>query len=210
MCGRFTIAQRLDAIGQRFIADGFDVREFAANYNVPPTAKVPIMPASKPQKRKIEMATWGLKREWSPNIINLRVEKLLTGAFQKLLSMQRCLIPADGFYEWGTRNGKKFPMHFRMKGGGLFGFPGLYDEGNPKNFLFFTISPNELVAKIHDRMPAILRPQDEELWLDASQTNMKTVHKLLITYPAAEMEGWEVSPAVNTPKNNSAELLKPI
>ncbi len=145
MCGRYTLAADPARIAKRFNVSSITLEEFKPSYNIPPSLKLPII-VQTPTHRRLESAVWGIKREWAPNIINLQAEKLLKGAFKKSLALRRCLIPADGFYEWGTKDGIKYPVRFQLKDGDLFGFPGLYDEGEPKTFLFFTIAPNAVVS----------------------------------------------------------------
>jgi len=209
MCGRFTQSKEPAKIAKRFKVDSVALEEFKKSYNIPPSSKVPVVVPTE-KRRRLESAAWGLKREWAPQIINLQAEKLLKGAFKKLLSTRRCLVPADGFYEWGTRGAKKYPVHFRLKSGELFGFPAIYDEDEPKTFAIFTTTPNTVVSPVHHRMPAILLPDQEDAWLDTSQSDAEAVVKLLGPYPADLMEAYEVSPAVSSPKNDAPELILPL
>ena len=209
MCGRFTQSKDPNQIAKRFKVDSIALEDFQPSYNIPPTAKVPIIVATE-RGRRLESGRWGLKREWASQIINLQAEKLLKGAFKNAVGTRRCIVPADGFYEWGHAAGKKYPVRFQLPGAELFGFPGIYDEGEPKAFVIFTTTPTEVVAKVHARMPAILVPENEDAWLDPRQTDLPTLVGLLLPYPPDRIESYPVSLAVNSPKNNSPELIRPI
>ena len=209
MCGRFTLAKDPSEIAKRFNVSSIALDEFKRGYNIPPTSLVPIV-ISTEKGRRLESGKWGLTREWAPQITNLQEEKILKGTFKKLLGSQRCIVPADGFYEWGTRDKRKYPVWFHMKDKGLFGFAAIYDTGEPKTFSIFTTAPNSVVKCTHDRMPVILLPDYEDKWLDSSITDVEKLHRLLSQYPADLMSGYEVSPAVNYPKNNDHRLIAPI
>src|SRR6266540_2040167 len=129
---------------------------------------------------------------------------------------QRCVIPADGFYEWQALPGRKKPqpLHIRLTGGGLFGFAGIY-AGRPErrddaNYAIITTSPNELVAQVHNRMPVILDPGDEALWLDSAVTSPLAVLGCLRPYPSERMEAYPVSPLVGAAWNEGPELVEPV
>ncbi len=209
MCGRFTQSKDPNQIAKRFKIDSVALDDFKPSYNIPPSAKVPIIVLIE-KGRRLESGRWGLKREWAPQIINLQAEKLAKGVFKKNLASQRCIVPADGWYEWGTEGGKKYPVRFQLNGGELFGFPALFDQGDPKTFAIFTTAPNEIAAAVHQRMPAILLPDQEDKWLNPALTDIRALVALLTPYPAARMQSYPVSLAVNSPRNNSPELINPI
>jgi putative SOS response-associated peptidase YedK len=209
MCGRFTQSKDPNQIAKRFKVDSIALDDFKPSYNIPPSAKVPIVVPTE-TGRRLESGQWGLKRQWAPQIINLQAEKLAKGVFKKNLASQRCIVPADGWYEWGTADGKKYPVRFQLNDGDLFGFPALYDQGDPKTFAIFTTTPNEIAAAIHHRQPGILLPEQEDAWLDPAQTDISVLVALLKPYPAASMRSYSVSLAVNSPKNDSPDLIKPI
>jgi len=209
MCGRFTLFKEPELIVERFGVDSIAIEEFKVSFNIPPTAKVPIITATL-NGRRLETAKWGIQRAWAPQITNLQAEKILKGTFRKQLAAQRCIVPANGFYEWATRAKKKYPVYFQLKSQELFGFPGIYDEGELKTFSIFTIKPNAVVAPTHDRMPAILLRENESKWLDPKITDLKALSQLLITFPAEAMTSHEVTTAVSYARNDHPDLIKPI
>ena len=134
--------------------------------------------------------------------------------FSESFRQRRCVIPADGFYEWKTVNKKKVPVHFHLKDNKLFGFAGVWDVWNSPNGKVFTVAiitttPNELCSTLHDRMPVILSPEDEAKWLDPSIQDPTTLTSLLKSYPAQEMEAVQVNPALNKPSYEGADCLTP-
>ena len=126
---------------------------------------------------------------------------------------RRCLIPADGFYEWTSATGSRpsQPLHIRLKGGGLFAFAGIYAgrRDGLDTYAIVTTEPNELVAPIHNRMPVMLDPDDEALWLDGAVTDPAAVLGYLRPYLAQEMEAYPVGPLVSSAWNEGPELLQP-
>jgi putative SOS response-associated peptidase YedK len=123
---------------------------------------------------------------------------------------RRAIVPASHFFEWAGSGPDKVPYVFRLKDGGLFGFAGLWFEGGGEaKFVIVTTSPNELTRPVHDRMPAMLLPEHEDLWLDPDQEAGRLT-SLLGPYPDAEMEAYPVSARVNSPANDSADLLDPV
>jgi putative SOS response-associated peptidase YedK len=138
-------------------------------------------------------------------------------SFRGPFKNKRCLIPANGFYEWGMVKGDKIPFYFNLKSGEMFAFAGLYDvwkdvEGKPfKTFTIITTWANHVVDKIHDRMPVILHKQDEDTWADNSTFDLLKLSALMRPYPEVEMESYPVSKAVNSPKSGDTEqLIKPV
>ncbi|MER3485794.1 MAG: hypothetical protein C4345_07375, partial [Chloroflexota bacterium] len=124
--------------------------------------------------------------------------------------------PANGFYEWQQRNGRKQPFYVTLKDGSLFAMAGLYDEfvapsGEPvASYTIITTAPNRLVATLHDRMPAILLPSDEDEWLSPEVTDRHQVERLLQPFPAELMVMWPVSPAVNNTRHDDPSLIEPV
>jgi putative SOS response-associated peptidase YedK len=212
MCGRFTLHHTLEEIEERFAAEAQADAE--ARYNIAPTQDVLVVTQN--GARHLQAYHWGLIPSWAkePGIgnrmINARAETLAEKpAFRTALARRRCLIPADGFYEWqdapGGGKGPRTPMHIRLQDGGLFAFAGLWDEwhapdGSPlRSCTVITTGPNAVAAPIHDRMPAILRPEDEARWLDRSVCDAAALLPLLAPYPAEAMEAYAVSRQVNAP-----------
>src|SRR5262245_18396385 len=209
MCGRFTRFHKPEEIAERF--DVTTIEEAAApRYNIAPSQIIPVI--RQVENREMIPCKWGLVPFWAKDpkigykMINAKSETLAQKpAFKNALARRRCLIPADGFYEWQKlEKGQKQPLYIRLHGNKLFAFAGLYEdwkspEGEKlRTFTIITVEPNELVSKIHNRMPAILKPEEEAVWLN-SQTPVTDIVSLLRPYPASEMETYPVSRAVNTP-----------
>ena len=226
MCGRFTLHHTVEELEERFAAElaAGSVGETEARYNVAPTQDVLVVTQN--GVRHLQAYHWGLIPSWAKDtaignkMINARAETLAEKpAFRTALARRRCLIPADGFYEWQDAptgvKAPKTPMHIRMKDGGLFAFAGLWDEwhapdGSPlRSCTIITTSPNAVAAPIHDRMPVILRPEDEALWLDRSVTTATDLLSLLAPYPAEAMEAYAVSRQVNAPTVDDPALIVP-
>ena len=168
---------------------------------------------------------WGLVPSWAKEaalgskMINARAETLnQKPSFRKSFERRRCLVPADGFYEWKRvgENKIKIPMRIVLKNRGAFAFAGLWDtwqkpDGNElQTFTIITTQPNELMDPIHNRMPVILHEKDEDKWLDPDFKDTLKLSDLLAPYSADEMEAYEVLPLVNSPRNDSPGCLKPV
>ncbi|WP_339820586.1 SOS response-associated peptidase [Paenibacillus sp. FSL R7-0216] len=222
MCGRFTITLPLDELIVRYLIFENRLAKFAPNYNVAPMQFIPAIISGKQGNRLGELR-WGLVPSWAKedkiggSMINARAESLTEkAAFRKLLTSRRCLIPADGFYEWQQREGGKQPFRIVMKDESLFSFAGLYDiwsdpHGNKlATCTIITTEPNSLMAEIHTRMPAILRPEHEAEWLAREHADAASLLRLLQPYEAAKMRAYPVSTAVGNVRNNSKELLEAV
>lgn len=220
MCGRYTITVTLEELITRYFIEADTLGHLAANYNVAPMQHVPVVIGSESGNR-LGQLRWGLVPVWAKDdkigskMINARAETAAEKpAFRKLLHSRRCLIPADGFYEWKQEDNGKQPMRILMKDGGLFSFAGLYDiwsdaDGNQlSTCTILTTGPNSLMAEIHNRMPVILRPEDEADWLGRDNHDVQSLLKLLKPYDAAAMRAYKVSPAVGNVRNNSEDLLE--
>lgn len=209
----------------------FEVEEAKATtterYNIAPTQTVPIVGQVDSIEgdgvRFLEMMQWGLIPSWAKEqslgrkIINARAETLAEKpAFKPALARRRCILPADGFYEWTTEAGVRQPIHIRRKDGELFGFAGLWEEwkqpdGTPlRTCTIITTSPNAIMAPIHDRMPAILLPEDEETWLNVALNKPADVLHLLRPYPTELMEAYPVDRRVNIPTVEDPGLLNSV
>ena len=223
MCGRYT----LTAPGQlalRFDVDPQAVPAMEARYNITPAQQAPVIIAQPDGRLALEWMRWGFQPSWAtdarrPAPINARAETLLERAyFRSALRQGRCLIPADGFFEWQPRpdRASKQPMYIRLTDGGLFAMAGLYTrgpggaDGSAGTCAIITTAPNGLMQPIHDRMPAILDPADEARWLEPDITAPEAVLDCLRPYPAEAMTAYAVSPRVNTPRNEGAELIAPL
>jgi putative SOS response-associated peptidase YedK len=172
-------------------------------------------------KNRMGELKWGLIPEWAKDekiayrTLNARAETLLEKpAFKIPFQRKRCLIPADSFYEWKKTKTGKQPMRIMLKSKELFSFAGLFDtwaapDGTKiSTCTIITTTPNELVAEMHDRMPVILRREDEAVWLDRSIRDIELLGSLLKPYPAEHMLAYPVSPLVGNVKNDVAECIK--
>ena len=219
MCGRFTIAI---AVGwsDRFQVEG-PFPPIQPHYNIAPTQMVPIIVHESPNC--IVMMQWGLVPYWAKDpkigsrMINARAETLAEkSAFRFPLQKHRCLVPATGFYEWKKTARGRVPYYLCLKDHSLFSFAGLYDHWrspdgqNLTTFTIVTTEPNSLVNPLHDRMPAMLRREHESLWLQPEPLSIDELYDVLKMYPEETMEAYQVSSAVNTPANDSEDLIKPI
>jgi putative SOS response-associated peptidase YedK len=175
------------------------------------------------EKNRIGLLKWGLIPSWAkdPKIafqtINARAETIADKpAFRVPIRRKRCLIPADSFYEWKRNGTEKQPMRIMLKTGELFSMAGIYDswrdpEGNlVHSCSIVTTTPNQLMADIHDRMPVILRPEDEGLWLDRGVSDPEMLRHLMVPYPEDKMRAYPVSPRVGNVRHNDPELIKEV
>jgi putative SOS response-associated peptidase YedK len=216
MCGRYTVRGILP------VAELFGITlppEFQPRYSVAPTQNVLVVRAGDAEgarpARHGDLLRWGLVPHWAQDpsvgnrMINARAETAAQRpAFRDAMRRRRCLIPADGFYEWQKQEGgkRKQPYLIRMKGDRPFGFAGLWESWGRgdeplETFTILTTSPNELVAPIHDRMPVIIAPEDYDRWLNP-RFAASDVTDLLRPYPAGEMQVQPVGTQVNNPRND--------
>ena len=217
MCGRYTV-QTKGRKGQSRAAGLIESGLKEPRYNAAPSQGLPVITNRQP--KTLQFFSWGLQPFWAKDAktvkraINARAETLPEKPmFRNLLKSKRCLVPADGFFEW-QKNGKdKVPHRITLKSEELFTFAGLWDEWTNKEtgevlytFSIITTEANELVSPIHDRMPVILSPEAEELWLDENEPQ-EGLLSLLVPYKADEMKAFAVSPQVNSPMNNVPEVL---
>ncbi len=213
MCGRFGLLSPSE-ISERFALEA--QLSFDARYNAAPTQKMPVI--TEDGTRSAQMMRWGYEPRWLKEkgggrpLINARAEKLESApTFREALRERRAIIPATHFFEWAGTGRQKVPYVFRLRDGGLFGFAGLwYEEGGERRFLIVTTEPNELTRPVHNRMPAMLLREHEEEWLDSDQSEPERLTALLGPYPAREMEAYPVSSRINSPSNDSPDLLDPV
>lgn len=221
MCGRYTLT-----LDPAELQDLFDLSAplpagLAPRYNIAPSQPVAVI--ANGEGRKLELFRWGLIPAWAKDpqignrLINARAETLAEKpAFRSALKKRRCLILADGFYEWQREGQRKTPKYFQVDGGRPFAFAGLWetwaspDQGTICSCTIITTRPNALVEKTHDRMPVILPPKAYAEWLSPGELPADRTPALLQPYPAAHMSVITVSPLVNSPANDSPECVRPM
>lgn len=212
MCGRFNLTRPKDIVERFGFMDWGDKR-IEPRFNIAPSQEIVTIVQLPLADPSVQTAVWGLKPAWlgksankRPPPINVRVESLKGALYS---DAQRCLIPATGFYEW--RGPNRQPMHIQLRGGEPFAFAGLWlppaEPDKPPTAAIITTRPNELMATIHNRMPAILRREDELAWLDPTNAEAKAVLERQIN--AEAMEAYQVKPLVNSWENEGPELLDP-
>jgi putative SOS response-associated peptidase YedK len=220
MCGRFTITNERELIENRFGAR-FATALFSPRYNAAPSQSLPVILNTEPQL--IQPLVWGLRPAWlklvsgRDGLINVRDDTLrVKKTFQRDVAERRCLVLADSFYEWKkTEKRQKTPYRFQLKTGEPFAFAGIWEEnededGQPlRTFAIITTASNTLVARVHNRMPAILPREVEHVWLDPDTTPEHAV-LLLAPYPAGEIRMYEISPRVNRATDDTLALIEPV
>ncbi|WP_019639808.1 SOS response-associated peptidase [Paenibacillus fonticola] len=220
MCGRFTITVPYSDLLIRYYIDEDTNINYVPSYNAAPMQYIPSVVRGKNGNR-IGVLRWGLVPSWAKDdkggskMINARSETLTEKpSFKRLIASRRCIIPADGFYEWQQRGMSKQPFRITLKDESLFSFAGLYDiwtnqEGNKlATCTIITTEPNSLMADIHNRMPVILHKENEAEWVDRDNKDVPALLKLLRPYEADKMRAYPVSSAVGNVRNNSVELLE--
>ena len=221
MCGRFTLAAKPTTLATLFDLD--EIPEIAPRYNIAPTQPVAaVRIAPHVQKREFTYLTWGLIPSWAKDIrmgsrmINARSETVAEKpAYRAAFKRRRCLIPADGFYEWQKVEGRKQPYYIAMNNRGPFAIAGLWErwEGGDGSVIesctLLTTTPNALVKPLHNRMPVILHPEDYAEWLYPGGDSGLLLH-LLRPYPANEMTAYPVSTFVNSPANDGPDCVHPL
>lgn len=220
MCGRFTLCQSAEEIAQAFQIP--DVPPLEPRYNIAPTQPVAtVLKTSENPDRQFRMLHWGLIPFWADDpklgskLINARAESVADKpAFRSAFRHRRCLIVADGFYEWQQQENGKQPFYLRLKDDRPFAFAGLWehweeDRGEAiDSCTILTTNANELTSRIHSRMPVILDPKDYDLWLDPSVSKSETLQPLLRPYDSEKMEAYPVSKTVNRPTNDRPECIE--
>lgn len=218
MCGRYRLSRRKQLVEEYFGTAPWD-DDWSPRYNIAPTQPVPVIRQHpKEPVRQVSMMKWGLLPHWAkdPSIasstINAKSETVaIKPAFRDPLKFRRCLIPADGFYEWARKGTSKQPYCFEVNGGELFAFAGLWDgwknaEGQwIRTCTILTTTPNAVTSAIHDRMPVILDPDAYDLWLDPGINDVKAVSELLKPYDAKSMRCYPVSTRINHVANDDEE-----
>jgi putative SOS response-associated peptidase YedK len=223
MCGRYRLSRRKQIIEEHFDAVSGE-EDWSPRYNVAPTQPVPVIRQHpKEPIRQLSLMRWGLIPSWAKDssvaasMINARAETAVTKpAFRDALKSRRCLIPADGFYEWVRAGKTKQPYCFEVNAGELFAFAGLWDRwkdrsGNSiETCSILTTTPNTVTAAVHDRMPVILDPDAYGVWLDPGMTNVGAASALLMPYDAQLMRCYPVSTRINHVANDDETCSAPV
>jgi len=224
MCGRYTQSKSAEIIAKAFQID--NVSDIKPRYNIAPTQSVlTVLQPSASANRQSKMLHWGLIPSWAKDrkmgskLINARAETVAEKpAFRSAFRKRRCLVVADGFYEWQPQENKKQkqPFYFRLSDGEPFAFAGLWEHWQDatgeeiESCTVLTTEANDLMRPIHNRMPVILEAKNYDLWLDPEGTKPEVLQPLLHPYPPEEMTAYPVSTVVNKPVNDSAECINSI
>ena len=223
MCGRFTRGDDKETLITRF---GLKLGgpELLPRYNIAPGQDAAVI-LQEDDGRVLKLMHWGLVPHWAQDakigfrMINARAESLdRKPAYKSAFKRRRCLIPADGFYEWikpAAKGRPKQPLRFTLRDGAVFSFAGIWeswtkpDGAKLESFSIITTTANELVAKIHERMPVILPPRAEAAWLETGPEESAGLLELLAPYPAQKMRSYPVSSRVNSVRNEGPDLIEP-
>lgn len=228
MCGRFVSAAPPDELARYFDVEQVAEQVLDPSYNVAPTDDVYVV-VETGGIRRLETFHWGLIPFWADDrkigqkMINARAESLATNnAYKRAFLKRRCIVPADGFFEWRETPGakRKQPMYIHRADGDPVAFAGLWELWKPadtaedpstwvRSCTIVTGEPNDLVASIHDRMPVMLPPSAWDRWLDPRNDDLDTLGKLLVPAPSELFVAQPVSPSVNDVRNQGPELIEP-
>jgi putative SOS response-associated peptidase YedK len=222
MCGRFTLTDPNADLAVQFSLP--EIPDLQPRYNVAPTQPVAaVRVAAESAVREMILLHWGLIPFWAKDrrigarMINARSETVAEKpAFRVALRRRRCLVLADGFYEWQKQNGAKQPYYVRLQDGRAFAFAGLWEQWSGpdgdviESCTLITTRPNELLRPVHNRMPVILHPGDYDLWLDLEVQRPDVVLPLLRPYPGTEMVAYPVTRWVNSPHNDDPRCIEPL
>lgn len=220
MCGRYTLIDT-NKLQERFQTAN-TLADLKPNYNAAPGQILPVVTANQ-DKNELRLMKWGLVPSWAkePKIgykmINARAEGIETKpSFRHAFKKQRCIVPANGFYEWQKTADGKTPKYIHFQQDTLFGFAGLWEHWQQPNgedlqtYTIITTEPNQLMAPIHNRMPVILKHEHEDAWLDPNNQDAEFLRTLLKPYPSEPLESYTVSAEVNVAANNDQRLIGPV
>jgi putative SOS response-associated peptidase YedK len=227
MCGRYTLYQTGE-LAERFDLVEDEIQEIEADlkdrYNIAPTQILPTI-TERDSKKHIELMRWGYLPPWAKDertvfkykTFNARSEGIFEKPmWKRAIRERRCLVPSSGFYEWKDTPYGKQPYFIHPKDQGLFAFAGIYGSWKDAEgiewhtYSILTTDPNHEMVEIHNRMPVILHPDDEDIWLDANTTDRNTISELLQPYEDGMLDMYEVSRDVNTSRVDSKTLIGPV
>jgi len=221
MCGRFEIHSAIEILARLFQLSNvsFDIRP---NYNIAPSQNILIV-KNDGRTNSLVLSRWGFLPPWANekktaySMINARAETIFTSrSYKDAFQKQRCLVVADGFYEWLRRGTIKIPHYIRLKNRQPMAFAAIYNawrspEGEEIcTSAIVTIEANELIRPLHNRMPVIVHQSDFKVWLDPAELDKDALLPLLKPYPAQELEAYTVSPKVNSFKYNQPDTIEPL
>jgi putative SOS response-associated peptidase YedK len=219
MCGRFVITSAPEAL--RKLLGYKEQPNFPPRYNIAPTQPIPVVRLDQGE-RHFTLMRWGLIPSWVKDpkqfalLINARLEGIAEKpSFRAAMKRRRCLIPADGFYEWQKRGKTKQPYFIRARNRAPFAFAGLWetwadrDGGEIETAAIVTCAANKTLAPVHERMPVIVPPEHYDAWLDSDKNEAKQAAALIGPAPEDFLEAYEISTRVNSVKNDRAENLDP-
>lgn len=216
MCGRYNLFSELQVIAERFQAIEQEGLMVEPRYNIAPGQNITVV-ISEANKHKLAVLRWGLIPNWAKDpkigykMINARAETIdIKPSFKGLLKRKRCLIAADGFYEWKKEGSQKQPYHIHLSNKEPFAFAGLYDEWRNGSEVIRTctiITTEANMEGIHDRMPVILTQENEKVWLDEDVTETAELKSLMVPYEAAFMNAYPISSFVNNARNEGQGIL---
>ncbi len=226
MCGRYVSATPAQQLAEEFHVEEIKADDLPAKYNVAPTDQVYAIAVSRDGARMLGTFRWGLVPNYAkdPSIgnrmINARAETVSSKpSFKRLLQKRRCILPADGFYEWQRLDKRKQPFFIRRRDGKPMALAALWDVWKPRedpdadwlrSATIITGEPNELVGRLHDRMPVILPEEAWDAWLDRDNDDVDALTKLLVPYPADLLDAYPVDTKVNSVRNDGPELIDPL
>lgn len=218
MCGRYVLKQTPAKLKEYFSLD--EVADFGPHYNIPPGTDIPVIRQSPEGKRVLHLLRWGLVPHWAKDptigakLSNARGETIAEKpSFRDAFKRRRCLVPADGFYEWKTEGRIKQPYYFSMKSGEPFALGGVWESWRApdgsllRTCCLITTGPNEIMRPVHDRMPVIVAPDDYEEWLTGDPGEAQT---LIRPYISEDMKTWAVDRRVSRSGEEGADLVLPV
>lgn len=223
MCGRL-VRDSTNEIAREFFSDdqlALFFTELETGFNLAPGQRLSVVVENRHGERELRKMHWGLMRPWSRGDTrppsNARAETILQRpTFRDLVARKRCLVPMTGYYEWKVEGSRKVPYFIRATDRPLCCFAGLYDAWVDDNgsiaesYCIITTTPAESIAHIHDRMPVIIHPEDEDIWLSRAMRDERVVVDLLKPYPSHRLDFWPVSRKVNDTRNGGPELIEPV
>ena len=221
MCSRYSLTSPPESVRATFAYR--DTPNFPARYNIAPTQDIGVVCVDEDGRRRFRMMRWGLLPPFvrdpkaGPPMINARAEGVAkNSAYKRAFAERRCLVPADGFYEWTGPKGARRPFLLRPRKGGLIAFAGIWERWRDRagneidSVAIITCDSNAVVGRLHDRMPVVLRPEHYEAWLDCNGTDVTAAQEMLKAAPDALLEAVEMHPKINDSKREEPGIQQPL